>query len=187
MLPYQGRHGEGKAVQRIIGLGTQIDPEALKLETRKRRWIKNVVRLEIHPDVMKHRIRVLQNAFEYLHLISASAIYNCYGLVFASRRTAIVGEEDVEAILEDDGYRKLPWDPAAWMVGDIAIYRDPTTAELKHVGMIAEKILEIESTRINIKVLSAWGENGEFLHPIDRVHPLFGTLAEIRSQRFLLS
>lgn len=141
----------------IIGLGTPNDPEALKLETRARRFIHNVTRPEGHPDIMRERIRITQDAFPAVVPVSASIVYNCYGLAFAARRCAIVDKTDVETILEDDGYRKLPWDPAAWLVGDVVLY-----------------------------VLSAWGDSGEYLHPIDVVSPLLGRPSEVVSQRFLV-
>lgn len=168
----------------VIALGTALDPHALKLETRRRNWIKNVVRPEIHPDLMRTQMVELQRLFPFLTPISASAIYNCYGLAFAARRSAIVDEDDILAILNDDEYRVLPWHPAGWEIGDVVIYKDSVGA-VKHVGVIARKTPDIASGTIQVDVLSAWGSNGEYLHPIDRVSPLLGVPAEVRSQRFL--
>lgn len=169
----------------IIGFGTPNDPEALKLETRARRFINNVMRLEIRPDLMRERIRITQDAFPAVAPVSASIVYNCFGLVFAARRCAIVDATDVEAILEDDGYRKLPWDPAAWLVGDVVLYRD-VSGELVHVGIVAGKTTDFTTGKIKVDVLSAWGNSGEYLHPIDVVSPLLGKPSEVVSQRFLL-
>jgi hypothetical protein len=169
----------------IIGLGTPDDPLALKLETRARRFINNMMRLETRPEIMRDRIRIIRENFPAAIPVSASTIYNCYGLVFAARRSAIVGEEDVQAILEDDGYKKMPWDPMAWMVGDIVLYRNDS-GELRHAGILARKTADLTTGNIQVDVLSAWGDSGEYLHPIDHVSPLLGKPSEVVSQRFLI-
>ena len=168
----------------IIGLGTPSDPLALKLETRARRFIRNVMRPEVQPHIMRDRIRIIQEGFPAAVPVSASIVYNCYGLVFAARRSAVVDEEDVQAILEDDSYRSLPWDPAAWMIGDVVLYRNDT-GELSHVGIVAKKTEDFTTGNIKVHVLSAWGESGEYFHPIDLVPPLLGKPSEVVSQRFL--
>ena len=169
----------------IIGLGTPSDPAALKLETRARRFIHNEIRPEVHPDIMRERIRITQDAFPAVEPVSASTVYNCYGLAFAARRCWIADEMDVEAILNDDGYRKLPWDPAAWLVGDVVLYRN-NSGELAHVGIVARKTNDFTTGEIKVDVLSAWGESGEYLHPIDVVSSLLGKPSEVVSQRFLV-
>jgi hypothetical protein len=133
---------------------------------------------------MRDRIRITREGFPSAVPVSASIVYNCYGLVFAARRSAVVDEEDVQAILEDDGYRSLPWDPAAWMVGDVVLYRNDT-GELSHVGIVARKTEDFTTGNIKVDVLSAWGESGEYFHPIDLVPPLLGKPSEVVSQRFL--
>ena len=169
----------------IIGLGTPDDPLALNLETRARRFIHNVMRLEVEPEIMRERIRVTRETFPGAIPVSASIVYNCYGLVFAARRSAIVDEEDVHAILEDDGYKTMPWDPAAWMVGDVVLYRN-AAGELAHVGIVAGKTIDLKTGNIKVDVLSAWGDSGEYLHPIELVSPLLGKPSEVVSQRFLI-
>jgi hypothetical protein len=169
----------------IVGLGGPDDPSALKLETRARHFIHNVMRLEARPEIMRERIRITREGFPGATPVSASMVYNCYGLVFAARRSAIVGEEDVQAILEDDGYKAMPWDPTAWMVGDIVLYRN-AEGELTHAGIVARKTIDLTTGNIKVDVLSAWGDSGEYLHPIDLVSPLLGKPSEVVSQRFLI-
>lgn len=168
----------------IIGLGGPADPQALKLETRRHRWIRNVLRPEAARDQMRARIAVSLGACPRATPVSASAIYNCYGLAFAARRTAIVDEEDVAAILEDDQYRKLPWDPNAWLPGDVVIYRNEQD-EIVHAGLVARKSVDLPRGDVAVYVLSAWGECGEYLHAIDEVPPLLGKPTEVVAQRFL--
>ncbi|MEP6635735.1 MAG: hypothetical protein ABJB97_03350 [Acidobacteriota bacterium] len=120
-----------------------------------------------------------------IKLVSASAIYNCYGMVFASRRCAILGEEDVDMILHDDGYHLLPWDPTAWELGDVMLYRNSEGA-LRHAGVIIEKTPDLQASRYHIAVLSTWGNTGEYIHAMGDVSPLLGEPCEVRSQRVFL-
>jgi hypothetical protein len=168
----------------IIGLGEPTDPQALKLETRGRRWIHNVLRPEAAKNQMLERISISLGACPRAKPVSASALYNCYGLVFAARRTAIVDEDDVVAILEDDQYRKLPWDPKTWLPGDIVIYRNEE-GEIVHTALVASTSVDLSGKDVTVYVLSAWGECGEYLHPIDEVPPLLGKPTEVVAQRFL--
>lgn len=168
----------------IIGFGEPSDPQSLKLETRRRRWIRNVVRLEAPRDLMRARIQVCLGACPQAIPVSASAVYNCYGLAFAARRCAIVDEEDVETILEDDWYRKRPWDPNAWLPGDVVVYRNDHGA-IVHVGVVAKLVVDLMRGDVTVYVLSAWGDNGEYLHFIDEVPALLGKATEVVAQRFL--
>ena len=161
-----------------------MDPYALKMETRKRRWIYNVVRPESSHEQMKVRIEVALGACPQAVPVAASTIYNCFGLAFATRRSAIVDEEDVLAIMEDDGFRMLPWDPNAWLPGDVVIYRN-SEGGLVHVGLVANHSVDLSRGEVRVYVLSAWGDSGEYLHPIDEIPPLLGKPTEVVSQRFL--
>jgi len=168
----------------VINPGGPTDRESIKLATRKRRFIRNLAHIEALPETMRARIEVNTKAHPSIEPISGSAVYNCYGMVFAARRTWILHPEDVSAILEDDGYHPLPWDPAAWQVGDIVLYND-RDGGLTHVGMIARKSISISDAQIKVDVLSTWGETGEYLHPIDVVSPFLGKPSAVVSQRFL--
>jgi hypothetical protein len=168
----------------IIGLGGTSDEMSLRLETRRHRHINNVLRPEASPEVMRERISLNIETRPTARPVSASAIYNCYGLAFASRRCAIVDEKDVEAILDDDGYRRLPWDPSAWLPGDVVIYRN-NKSEIVHAGLIAQIDIDLTSDRVNVKVISAWGDCGEYLHPLEDVPILLGRPTEVVAQRFL--
>lgn len=66
----------------------------------------------------------------------ACGIYNCFGHIWASRRTAIYDDEEIRKILSDDGYRTLRAgeDPQQ---GDLALYLDSGGGFL-HVGRIVE-------------------------------------------------
>lgn len=168
----------------VIGLGTANDPQALKLETRGKRWIKNVLRPETSSALMREIIEDTLQGCPDARNVSASTIYNCFGLAFAARRSAIVDEDDVQTILEDDGYRRLPWDPSTWLPGDVVIYR-MGSGEIAHVGVISQIVPDIATASFKVVVRSAWGSNGEYDHVIDHIPALLGKPTEVVSQRFL--
>lgn len=89
---------------------------------------------------------------------SPCPLYNCHGLTFASRRTALgFTDEEVYRILHEDGY--MPISPTQAQCGDIILYigEDGT---IDHSGIVTEK-LEFG----NFRIWSKWGVNGnEFQH-----------------------
>lgn len=96
--------------------------------------------------------------------------YNCVGMVFAARR-AWIEIDYVERLLVEDGYRPIPASDA--MIGDVVLYRDiernPT-----HVGLVVGLIGEIGGQR-DFMVLSKWGLEAEFLHPVRSIPSVFGS------------
>jgi cell wall-associated NlpC family hydrolase len=108
-----------------------------------------------------------------------SAIYNCVGLVFASRRTSIEPSEIDQKILADDGYRRLgaAESPA---LGDVVIYRSGD-GSISHVGIVASSG-SVGAAPV-IRVLSKWGPEGEYLHPLTHVPEVFGTPSEYWTDR----
>ncbi len=89
-------------------------------------------------------------------------LYNCAGMIWASRRTGISQNEDWLKILRDDGYG-LTLDP---VLDDLVLYRDSVDRSYLHVGRIvgiAPGVSE-SSPKIPI-VLSKWGHDlGECVH-----------------------
>lgn len=53
--------------------------------------------------------------------VRAHPRYNCHGLTFASRRTAVLADTDVQQILDDDRYTVVA-DKRDVLPGDVAIY-----------------------------------------------------------------
>ena len=99
-------------------------------------------------------------------------MYNCFGLIWAARRTSIYDLNGVETILEDDGYRKLSAGEKP-LFGDIALYLfPPPNAEIWHAGLVCELR---EFINLNISpvpwVLSKLNDvYGEVLHKAEDVH-----------------
>jgi len=54
---------------------------------------------------------------------SPIAGYNCFGHVFACRRTALYGDADIEEVLCEDGFGEIH-NEADWAPGDVVVYFD---------------------------------------------------------------
>jgi len=111
---------------------------------------------------------------------SLSSVYNCMGMVFASRRTWI-DPEHLYMILEDDDYRRVLHE-GELVRGDLVIYRDEE-GHVTHVGLVAEVRTNLREARWEVIVLSQWGEVGEYFHHIDDVEPNLGKPTEYWTDR----
>jgi hypothetical protein len=99
-------------------------PRSVALETRRNRKIDNVIAPESGPrgDLAYARI-VSKYGQLWINRKPACGMYNCFGLVFASRRTAIYNEKsEVAHILKDDEYRPVAR-RSDLRVGDVVLYR----------------------------------------------------------------
>jgi hypothetical protein len=105
--------------------------------------------------------------------------YNCVGLVFAHRR-AWIDIDYIYKLLTNDKY--VPTDRSKVMPGDVVLYKNndmPT-----HVGLILEvPLLAAQASWNDIKVLSKWGYDGEFIHPIEHVPSVCGKAEEFWTER----
>jgi hypothetical protein len=166
----------------ILGFGTEQDPEALPLYTRRRRsFIRNVQRKQLPREVIQARTEPNLQIDHRIQLLSCATTYNCFGLVFASRRTCI-SEEDIPRVLQDDGYRTLPWDAATWRPGDLLLYSDGSE-QISHVGEIVRIEHDLLGGDPAVWIISAWGETGEYLHPPEAVSYRLGRPFRVVSQR----
>jgi len=94
-------------------------------------------------------------------LRSLRSTYNCVGMVFANRRTFIEPEE-IPMILQDDEYIEVR--PDDLMPGDVVLYKDPKTEDIKHVGLVLAAEMMFETKKI--RVLSQFGRDGEYIHDL---------------------
>lgn len=85
--------------------------------------------------------------------------YNCHGLTFASRRTAIHEDDDIHSILYEDGYKEV--DITEVSPGDVAIYYT-NEGTIDHSALVVSKPLP----PLNMPVVcSKWGVIGpEVVH-----------------------
>jgi len=100
----------------------------------------------------------------------ATGVYNCFGMVFASRRTS-VNDDDIEKVLREDGFRQLNTDEKP-KTGDLVFYR-AESAGLLHVAVVTriDPILGSSNQELGIGgvwALSKWNDFcGEDEHNIN--------------------
>ena len=111
---------------------------------------------------------------------SLDSVYNCVGMVFASRRTW-VEPTHIPMILEEDGYRLI--DRSELECGDVVVYRRDDLSEVSHVGMVAKVTVKPKDASLEVLVLSQWGQDGEYIHLDDDVNPMLGTPTEYWTDR----
>ena len=156
-----------------------IGPE-LPLSTRKKTQIPNEQRSPWPPVKMQAaRDNVLAN-HSSARARSLSSVYNCMGMVFASRRTW-VDPEHLPMILIDDEYQRVN-NRGELQPGDVVVYRNDQGI-ITHVGIVAEVNPNLEEATWEVTVLSQWGASGEFFHLDDDVNPLLGNPTEYWTDR----
>jgi hypothetical protein len=167
----------------IIGRGNENDPAALRLYTTgNRRFIDNERPEEDRPvEALQAALKLAKQISPNAECRSLTAMYNCVGMVFASRRT-FVDCKHLGLILQDDGYKTVRQESV--VQGDIVIYRRDSIPQ--HIGIIYEirdvSILH-DGSHHQIWVLSQWGEDGEYLHELEKVPAIYGTEYEFWSER----
>jgi hypothetical protein len=163
----------------IIGLGGPRDKKALPLSTRRGTHIPNRQEPE-HPIAQLRAAQdIWQQSRPNARLRSLTSVYNCMGMIFASRRTCVeIG--DLPWILKEDGYRQII-NRDELRVGDVVVYG--TLKELTHVGLVYEIPLISTTNKREIMVLSKWGLDGEYIHEMEYVPALFGRPVEFWTDR----
>jgi hypothetical protein len=151
----------------IIGSGSENDKYSIKLETMKRRRIPNEQRMQRPPEAMLAAKEMLLGNHPDWELRSLNSVYNCMGMVFASRRTC-VEPDHFAMIVEDDGYVERTQNAEA-KAGDVAVYKSTKDGTVIHVGTIMSIKPQFEMGEIDLMVLSQFGADGEYLHKADEL------------------
>ncbi len=152
----------------------------IALSTRAGRKIINDRRLQSSPVRLKAAERIILSNHGTAKTRSLSSVYNCVGMIFASRRTW-VDPDQLKVIYKDDNYRTLDnIDEAS--EGDVIIYKNGDN-EITHVGLVSKVQPNPEDGSRDITVMSQWGKDGEYFHRIDDVSPFLGTPAEAWTDR----
>lgn len=146
----------------------------IPLYTRMRRPVRNSQSTE--PDDLARRkfARLLERHGRWEFRKPPCGTYNCFGHVWASRRTAVYDQADIEVILDDDGYRRFVAADVP-QCGDLALYYDPSERWIYHVGVISELRHLFSPTGATLGfpvpwVLSKWDDaSGEVLHQLEDV------------------
>lgn len=136
--------------------------------------------LEFPPAANEANVRRWSGEFPNAILRSISGTYNCMGMVFASRRTW-VDISELRMILEEDGYQKLPNSSFAFL-GDVVVYQYGQSG-YHHVGIIAELRRLPGGDAPLMKILSKWGDAGEYIHSLNEVPATYGVPYEYWTER----
>lgn len=156
-------------------IGGKID-----LATRAGNPIANDRRPETNPVSLKEAEKIIREAHKSAITRSLTSKYNCMGLIFASRRTW-VDTDQLELILNDDDYTKLP-SLNNVVEGDVVIYKD-NGGQITHVGLVSDVKPNLTDGSRVITILSQWGRDGEYFHRIDDVNFRLGIPAEAWTDR----
>jgi hypothetical protein len=141
----------------------------LPLSTRKNRHIANAQAPSTLDERIQEKYRgLLANHRQWEERKPACGVYNCFGHVWAARRTSIYEQSEIEKILDDDGYRSLT-DREQPRRGDLILYFVDDV--LYHVGVVYEfrqaihVAVDSPSVELVPWVLSKWDDTkGEVLH-----------------------
>lgn len=114
---------------------------SIRLDTHLGNPIRNIISPDVgDAECLLYKARQDRYGARWINRKPATGVYNCYGMIFASRRTSIFDDEHdtaINRILDDDGYRKLPETDAR--VGDIVLYRDVETQAVFHVAVVTRR------------------------------------------------
>lgn len=137
-------------------------PRSIALQTSIGRNIPNEIAAEPGPQRRAAYARLRGRHPRWVARKAPVGRYNCFGHVFASRRTQILEPEAVLQVLEDDGYTRLV--STRPMPGDLAIYF--LEDEPFHAGRIVSVQELAAGSEVWLStVLSKWSaDTGEDLH-----------------------
>jgi hypothetical protein len=140
----------------------------MRLETSRGTGIKHVQELEL-TEYEINWDRYFERTYDRAKRRTApSALYNCHGLTFASRRTKIYLPSQIQLILADDRYEEIPL--AIVMPGDIAVYVSDRTGDINHSGIV----VAYDQNLVTPMICSKWGKGGEYVHPAHHCPPAYG-------------
>ena len=156
-------------------------PSKLALQTRKGHNIENEVALPPEAHQLRKYDALRQKHIRWWNRRGACGTYNCYGHIFAARRTAIYEDKEVTQILSDDGYARVSH--AVVAIGDVALYR--AAYGLVHAAQIVEVGEADPMTRLRpIWALSKWDDGcGEDCHLLSDVPFAYDGEIEIWTDR----
>lgn len=134
----------------------------IAIDTRKGNDIDNIQEYDLTPFYLELNKRFKQQYTEprATFVNEPSSIYNCHGLTFGSRRSAIWNPEEVRKILKEDDY-KIINDMNDIRAGDIIIYSN-NMGDIGHSGLVIGKKQGLPL------ILSKWGYGGEVVHPFNQ-------------------
>ena len=165
----------------LLEAGEEFGPE-IPQATRQGNKIPNRQRHEASPVQLRAWTKLIEDQCRRAQLRSSVCIYNCVGMVFASRRTWI-DIDHIRWIFLEDGYHSFS-ELGNSKPGDLVLYKDTLTKEDVHVGMIiGDKLLLEGSSQSETWVISQFGKHGEWIHPLEHVPPNYKGGIELWTDR----
>ncbi len=164
----------------IIRPDRPLSRGSLPLATKQGTDIPNEQRIERAPESLRAAVELFRSERPDAILRSITNTYNCVGFVFASRRTWI-DPEHLPMILQEDEYKRVLTIEET-QPGDLVIYRNDAR-DIVHIGVILEVRPVLERAAREIRVLSKWGGDGEYIHAPEDVHYELGQPSEYWTER----
>jgi len=131
--------------------------ESIILQTRKRTNITNFQSKEISQVNRNYFNKIEKKHPRAEKRSNPSGLYNCHGMVFASKRCFIENPSDILIILSDDEYKEISIDQV--LPGDVVIYF--SGGDVEHSGIVIEKP---KPPLYVPRVISKWACHAEFIH-----------------------
>lgn len=144
---------------------------SIRIETSRRRGIDNHQDAEILEGQMmwfKTLPKMHPNA---IPRTKPSALFNCHGLTFASRRSKILDWRNIQRIIEDDCWKEVTLNDV--LPGDIVVYFDDE-GDANHSGVVVQYSKDIFTPLI----VSKWGYGPEFVHKLSDVPKMYGPITK---------
>ena len=162
--------------------------QSIVVQTRKGSNIKNIVEIEPGPEHRRrYQLLLDRHGKNWRPRKPPTGGYNCAGHVWASRRTAILEDDQWRLILADDGYRRLS-EGEQPLPDDLVLYVDADSSGFLHVARVLELKPGIgPDSRPLPWVLSKWDSiSGEVMHferDVNHLHQRFRVRTEYWTDR----
>ena len=153
-------------IARLAGTGER----GIEVQTRLGTSVKNAQAPE--PDERSKNIyhRLCKRHDRWVERKPPCGIYNCFGHIWASRRTSIYDEDQVHLIIHEDGYRIVESIDKV-KPGDTVLYSTRENNSILHMGEITEiRRIELPKSDLHASpgapwILSKWNDAmGEVYH-----------------------
>ena len=144
---------------------------SIRLETSRRTGIENYQSLDISQFERNWNAEIPKLHPRITARTGMSALYNCHGLTFASRRTRISDTAEVRRILEDDRWEEVELRDV--LAGDVVVYFGKE-GEANHSGII----VDIDKDLKLPLVCSKWGSGGEYIHQLSDCPSMYGPISK---------
>ncbi len=139
-----------------------VNQSGIVVQTRLGQCIKNGPISGHYDDADLNSSERIKSEFpEAVIRTGPTRVYNCHGMTFASRRTAIYEPGEVDKILADDSYKDVLLNDVK--PGDVVLYC--REEEAIHSGIVTHVERGFPP---RVWVCSKWGHLNEVVHPVEK-------------------